>query len=138
MESARPREKKAIRRAKEFIQDHFADPISLDALAAHTGISKYHLVRAFSKEVGLPPHAYQNQVRVIRGHTLLGLGHSLAHVALETGFADQSHFGRHFKRVHGLSPAAYLAQARGHRLPPPAPAETPAVNGNKAGEASTE
>ena len=72
-----------------------------------TGLSQFALLRAFRAETGLPPHAYLNQIRVRRARTLLDGGITPADVAMTTGFADQAHLTRHFKRVVGVPPGAY-------------------------------
>jgi transcriptional regulator GlxA family with amidase domain len=73
----------------------------------------------FHREVGLPPHAYQIQVRVARARALIATGVPLAEVASMTGFADQSHLTRLFKRIVGVPPGQYAG--RGTR-PQPRPA----------------
>jgi AraC-like DNA-binding protein len=72
-----------------------------------TGLSQFALLRAFRAEMGLPPHAYLNQLRVRQARQLLDAGVSAAEVAARVGFADQAHLTRHFKRVVGVPPAAY-------------------------------
>jgi AraC-like DNA-binding protein len=64
-------------------------------------------VHAFTSEAGLSPHAYQVHVRVERARSLLQKGISPAIVATNLGFADQSHFTRHFKRIMHVTPAQY-------------------------------
>ena len=94
------------------VQDHingcYARDIPLDELAALAAVDKFRLLRAFSAEVGFPPHAYQLLVRVHHARRLLSAGESAAQV----GFSDQSHLIRQFRRVEGMTPAAYL---RGQR-----------------------
>jgi AraC-like DNA-binding protein len=97
----------AVRRAREYLDVHYDEGVTLDDLAVAAGLSKYHLLRAFSAAFGLPPHAYQIQLRIMRAKELVMGGMPLKAVAAETGFADQSHLGRHFRRLTGLSPAAY-------------------------------
>jgi AraC-like DNA-binding protein len=84
-----------------------ADPPSLDELSAATGLGPFALLRAFRAETGLPPHAYLNQLRVRQARSLLDGGLAPAQVAACTGFADQAHLTRHFKRVVGVPPGAY-------------------------------
>jgi AraC-like DNA-binding protein len=84
----------------------------LAELARAAGASPFHLVRIFRKELGLPPHAYINQVRIRHAKDLLDAGVSLAAAAVSVGFSDQSHFGRHFKRTVGVSPARFVGSKR--------------------------
>jgi AraC-like DNA-binding protein len=71
-------------------------------------LSPFHLNRVFSKEFGLPPHAFLTQVRVARAKALLKQGTSITQTALEVGFSDQSHFTRHFRRLVSVTPGHYL------------------------------
>jgi AraC-like DNA-binding protein len=97
----------AVMRVRDFLHDNYARNISLDELAAVAGLSRSYLCRAFSKEMGIPPHAYQTQVRIDRAKRLLAGGKSLAVAAATTGFYDQSHFGWHFKHLVGVTPGNY-------------------------------
>jgi AraC-like DNA-binding protein len=101
------KEPKAVKLAQEFIRANFSENITLAQLTNETSLSSFHLVRVFTAHVGLPPHAYLNQVRVNRARKLLADGHSIGHVANETGFVDQSHLARHFKRLLGITPGQY-------------------------------
>jgi AraC-like DNA-binding protein len=71
------------------------------------GVSRFVLVRYFRRELGTTPHAWLLQLRVERAR-----GMAATAVAADTGFADQAHFSRVFKRIVGLTPRAY-AQRRG-------------------------
>ena len=100
-------EPRAVRMARAFLDEHFAQDVRLDALALHTGLSPFHLSRVFQRATGLPPHAYLTQRRVAEARSLIGGGEPLADVALACGFSDQSHMTRQFKRQLGFSPGAY-------------------------------
>jgi AraC-like DNA-binding protein len=100
------------RRACEYLREHFAENVSLARLAAVAGISPFHLHRRFSEHLGMPPHSFLTQLRVARARTLLRQGLSISEVAALTGFADQSHLTRHFKRFVGLTPGAYRAKSK--------------------------
>ncbi|HEY5921554.1 MAG TPA: AraC family transcriptional regulator [Kofleriaceae bacterium] len=102
----------AVRKARELIDARFADDVSLDDLASACGMSRFHTLRSFSAAVGLPPHAYQTQLRVNQAMRLLGAGVSASAAASEVGFADQSHLHRHFKRINGITPGAFVRGAR--------------------------
>lgn len=74
-------------------------------------MSRFQFVRTFARRFGLPPHAFQVHLRVERGRELLRRGFGAAEVAMMVGFADQSHFTRHFRRIWGITPAAYARLA---------------------------
>ena len=109
-EPARP-EPQLVACVKEFLHAQFERNVSIEELAQLTQRNQSYLIRAFQREVGLPPHVYLVQLRIEQAKKLLAQGRQAAQVALEVGFADQSHFTRHFKRVVGLTPSQY---ARGH------------------------
>lgn len=100
----------AVQQAKAYLEDHFDQPISLSDLADHVALSPYYLLRVFHAEVGLPPHAYLQDVRVRRAQRLIELGQPLADVALAVGFSNQSHLTRRFKRTVGVTPGHYAGQ----------------------------
>jgi AraC-like DNA-binding protein len=85
--------------------------MDLDTLAKRAGLSRFEALRAFKKRYGLPPHAYQLCLRINHARRLLLEGAPAADVAARCGFADQSHFTRHFKRLNGITPMQY---ARAH------------------------
>jgi AraC-like DNA-binding protein len=100
-------ESTAVRRAQEFLHEYYAERISLGDLARHVGLSPSYFHRSFCRQTGMPPHAYQTQVRIARAKSLLSRNWPIAKVASETGFADQSHFTRCFKRFVGVPPGQY-------------------------------
>ena len=93
---------------KEYIQQYYYKNISLGELAAICQRSQFHLLREFERTVGIPPHTYQIFIRIQLAKQLLLKGKSILTVALETGFTDQSHFSRHFKRITGITPREYI------------------------------
>jgi len=99
---------RAVRRALELLRSRLAEPVSLDDLAAHTGLDKFHLCRAFRAQVGLPPHRYLTQLRIARAKQLLAAGVKPSDVAPQIGMYDQSQLNRHFRRIVGTTPARYL------------------------------
>jgi AraC-like DNA-binding protein len=103
------REHAAVARAKEWLDANFAQNVTIRELANLAGLSPYYLVRAFHKQMGLPPHRYQTNVRVNRARKLLMSGASPSEVAYDTGFCDQSHLTRCFKRTLGVTPGSYVA-----------------------------
>lgn len=107
-----PAAHRAVRRAREYLHEHWAREVSLAELASVAGLSPYRLVRLFSANVGLPPHAYQVQLRIAKAKRLLLAGRSVSDTGHEVGFYDLSHFSRHFKRHVGVPPGAYQRQVR--------------------------
>jgi transcriptional regulator GlxA family with amidase domain len=106
------REHPAVKRTKEYLQAHYAQEVALQELAGVAYLSPFHLARIFRQAVGLPPHAYQTQLRLAHAKTLLAQGFDVSYVALETGFCDQSHFARLFKRHFLATPGSYRKTAR--------------------------
>ncbi len=102
----------AVASARDFLHEHATDEVRLERLAEEAGLSPFHLARSFTTHVGLPPHAYQLQLRVGRAKALLADGAAPAQAAAQTGFCDQSHLGRHFRRLVGVTPGAYAHGAR--------------------------
>jgi AraC-like DNA-binding protein len=102
----------AVARARALLDARYTETITLDELAAHARLDKFRLCRAFSEEVGLPPHAYVTHRRVSRAQTLLANGLSQAEVAAGVGLYDQSQLHRHFKRIVGVTPGAYARAMR--------------------------
>lgn len=100
---------RAVRAVKEHLAANLSRKVSLDDLSRVAHVSRYHLLRVFQAATGLPPHAYQNQLRVDLGKRLLAAGMSISRAATEAGFADQSHFSRVFKQYTGATPRQYQA-----------------------------
>ncbi|GGE23060.1 AraC family transcriptional regulator [Primorskyibacter flagellatus] len=99
-----------LRRAQEMLSADLSAPPGLGAVAATLGLSPSHFLRAFRASAGCPPHAWLQRVRIARAKDLLMMRDlSLADIALETGFADQSHFSRTFLRHTGTTPGRWRA-----------------------------
>jgi AraC-like DNA-binding protein len=98
---------KSLAPVRRRLQDHLGELIPTAALAEMIGLTESHFIRAFHLEFGLPPHAYHLRLRLALAVELLSCGLSVATVANECGFADQSHLSRKFKEVYGLTPAAW-------------------------------
>ncbi|MEO0645515.1 MAG: AraC family transcriptional regulator, partial [Cyanobacteria bacterium J06650_10] len=99
--------RKAIQQACDYLRAHCEQDVSLEELAAVVDLSRYHFCRLFRRETGVSVSTYQIQLRLARAKTLIMDGISLSEVAIATGFYDQSHFGKHFKRYVGTTPAKY-------------------------------
>lgn len=96
-----------VRRAIELLRERLDDEVTLEGLADHAGIDKFHLCRAFRTQVGLPPHAYLTRLRIMRAKELLAAGVRPSEIAPRVGLYDQSQLNRHFRRLVGTTPGAY-------------------------------
>ena len=103
-------ERGVVRRIRRYIEDRYAENITLDDLADMAGLSPYYLLRVFRNEVGIPPHAFLESVRIRHAQQFLSQGQALVDVALNTGFSSQSHFTSRFKRFIGVTPGKYAQQ----------------------------
>ncbi len=103
-----------VGRVRDHLRANYRRQVTLAELATLAGMCRFALVRAFTKEVGIPPHAYQTRLRVLAAREMIAAGHRLSAVAAEMGFTDQSHLNRHFKQQVGLPPGEYarIAAAR--------------------------
>ncbi|MBE5979522.1 MAG: AraC family transcriptional regulator [Paenibacillaceae bacterium] len=91
----------------EFLESHYMENISLNDLCNMTGLSKYYLLRSFTREKGISPYSYLETIRIDRAKKLLEHGVMPVDAAIQTGFSDQSHFSNFFKRYIGLTPKQY-------------------------------
>lgn len=97
--------------AVEFVNDNLPRGFSLAELAAEVSLSPHRFARLFRLSTGLPPHQYAVRRRAERARELLLGGTPPALAALEAGFHDQSHMGRHFGRLFGTTPMRAVREA---------------------------
>ena len=102
----------AVRRARRLLEERWAEPVGLAELAAHAGLSRFELARTFRAQVGLPPHAFQLDLRIGRARARLAAGDPPAAVAAACGFYDQAHLTRVFKRAVGVTPGRYARTSK--------------------------
>lgn len=112
-QTADPRLPQVALRAQDYLHAHFRRDVGLDELVLACGVDRFRLTRAFKAAFGMAPHAYLVQLRLSRARRLLAQGLRPVEVAFDTGFADQSHLGRWFMRVYGLTPASYRKRCTG-------------------------
>jgi AraC family transcriptional regulator len=104
-----------LRAVVDYIEGHLdANAVNLEKMAALARVSPYHFARQFKAATGLPPHQYVIMRRVELARNLLqaDTGLSIADVAAQVGFSDQSQFSRHFKRLVGVTPVQFRVSAR--------------------------
>jgi len=106
----RARTPRVVTVALDYLAENFTEDFSLAELAALTGVDRFHLLRAFRRCLGLPPHLYQTQLRLRHAKRLMLAGEPPAMAAVAAGFADQSHLIRKFKAAYGVTPGQYLGR----------------------------
>lgn len=102
-----PSHSRPVRRALEYLRERMTESITLEDLALHAGLDKFHLCRAFRAQIGMPPHAYLTRLRILRAKRLLQSGLRASEVAPRVGLYDQAQLTRHFRRIVGVTPARY-------------------------------
>jgi AraC-like DNA-binding protein len=98
---------RAADRVRAFLSDEYAAQATLTDLAEVAGYSRFAAYRAFRLRFGLSPSDYQRQLRLRAARRALAGGAAVAEVAAVTGFADQAHLTRWFRRCYGITPGAY-------------------------------
>jgi AraC-like DNA-binding protein len=96
----------AVKRAREYIDANLTSNPSLPEIAGMAGMSPFHLLREFKRVIGLAPHAYLVQRRAGHAKSLLLAGRPLRSIAIDIGYADQSHLSREIRRFYGVPPSA--------------------------------
>jgi len=106
---------RAVRRSIEYINANFSGEIRLKDIAAAVGMSMFHLSRTFRASTGVTLHRYLTRARFERVKALLlDSDQSLALIADATGFSDQSHMSKAFKRFTGTTPRLFRRTRRSH------------------------
>lgn len=96
-----------IKEVCTYIEEHYAEHITLDDLSKIAKMNKYSLLRSFTRIMGITPYRYLETVRINVAKKLLENGTEPIEAAMETGFVDQSHFSNFFKEFIGLTPRQY-------------------------------
>jgi AraC-like DNA-binding protein len=98
---------RGVRRAVDFIHEHWREDFTLGDLATAVGTSRFHLVRTFHAHVGVTPSGYRRALRTTAAQRLLRQGSTPGEAAASCGFYDQSHLTRSFRATTGVTPARY-------------------------------
>jgi len=98
---------KKINSIKTYIEEHFLETLQLRDMEAKFDINKFALIRSFKSKFNTTPNAYQLQLKVDYGKSLLKNSDDIADIALKAGFYDQAHFTKEFKKAYGVTPLQY-------------------------------
>jgi AraC family transcriptional regulator len=102
-----------LNRVLEYIAAKLQDDMSLSALAEIAGMNLYHFSRLFKQSTGFSPHRYVLEQRIRRGQQLLRTSDmTVLEASVRSGFADQGHFTKVFRRFAGVTPTEYRAQSK--------------------------
>ena len=100
-----------IKKAVQYIQDHYADDLSLEQVAKAANMSSFYFCKMFKKEIGLNFTDYVSRIRIEKAkNLLLNPNLRISEIAYEVGFQSLTHFNRVFKKVVGCSPTHYRAK----------------------------
>ncbi|MEV0902854.1 AraC family transcriptional regulator [Actinoplanes sp. NPDC049802] len=103
----RPNSRAAAHALRDLLEEHIVDGLPLRTAADVLHFDPAHLVRSFRAEFGMSPHQYLISRRVDLARRLILTGRPLRAVAADSGFHDQPHLNRHFKRILGVSPGRF-------------------------------
>ena len=98
----------AVGKVREYLEQHFEKNIRLEELSEIGRISPFYLTRLFQQQIGVPPYEYLVKIRLKHAQRFLEEGESIAGAAYRSGFSDQSHLTRFFKRHMGLTPGQFV------------------------------
>lgn len=104
----------AVERARQYLETHCTEAVEASALERETSLDRFTLTRQFRSQLGTSPHRYLVMRRLDKARRAIRAGNSLADAAAVAGFADQSHFTRHFRKAFGVSPGRWRALSLAH------------------------
>lgn len=100
-----------IRRLIAYIDRHLSEDLTVEALAEHSYLSKFHLMRKFKAEVGVSLHEYISQRRLICARDLIAMGEPVTDVCFKVGYHSYSSFFRGYVKLFGVSPTGKSVSA---------------------------
>ncbi|ASP39235.1 AraC family transcriptional regulator [Bacterioplanes sanyensis] len=108
MRLAKPHKDDLVRQAQQWLEQHFAQPFTVEDLADRLSVSKRTLIRRFNAALDMPPNAYVQSIRIEAAQKLLEeTGRTVDVVMTDVGYEDASSFRRLFRKKTGLTPTEY-------------------------------
>lgn len=111
--AASPAVRRAVSRARDHLDAHFEQPLTLAELAQICGLSPHHLQRSFKAQLGVSPREYQRARRLARLKARLRDGDTVSRATWDAGFGSSSRLYERAQEEMGMTPAAYRAGGRG-------------------------
>ncbi len=97
-----------LRKVEDYVREHLAEDICVDALATLTELSPFHFSRVFKEATGMTPMQFVTRDRITRAQQFIReTSRSLIEIALEVGYTSPSHFAKVFRRVTGVTPKEF-------------------------------
>ncbi len=103
----------AVERVSEYLRANFASPCGLYELGKIAGLHPNYLLAVFTRQTGVSPQRFLNQIRVAVAQELISSGESLSIASLSVGYCDQSHLNRNFRKLVGVTPGVFRSGLRG-------------------------
>lgn len=102
-----------MNRIRDYIDSHYMEDLTLDGIASMFHVSKYHLVREFSKAFSMTPYRYLEEIRVrIAKNLLSSTEHRITDIAMTIGYSSSSYFSQRFRSLTGITPLDYRQMSR--------------------------
>lgn len=98
---------KRVHKVRDYLDANRFSQVGSDELEDVAGLDRFTIARQFRRQFGTSPHRYLLMRRLSSARERISLGEPLADIAADTGFADQAHFSRHFKKAFGMTPGRW-------------------------------
>jgi AraC family transcriptional regulator, regulatory protein of adaptative response / methylated-DNA-[protein]-cysteine methyltransferase len=114
--AAEPRARRQVELAREYLEEHWDETVTLDRLSRLTQMSRYHLQRTFKRVIGLSPKSYANTIRMERMKSRLKEGNTVSRATYDAGYGSGSRAYEHARNQLGMTPGVYRNGGRGVRV----------------------
>lgn len=101
-----------VRKLADYIRQNCAMELCMDDFERTVALSRFHLIRVFTRQMGMPPYKYMHACRISDAQRLLrSTDRSVTEIAYDVGYSDSVNFIRHFRAITGTTPAKYRAES---------------------------